>query len=47
MAHEHAHAGLHHHREHRITSLNRAFLVGIVLNVGFVVVEFAVGLFYG
>lgn len=49
MAHEHAHAhaGLHHHHEHRITSLNRAFLVGIVLNVGFVVVEFAVGLFYG
>ena len=51
MAHEHEHAharaGLHHHHEHRITSLNRAFLVGIVLNVGFVVVEFAVGLFYG
>lgn len=49
MAHEHAHAhaGLHHHHEPRITSLNRAFLVGIVLNVGFVVVEFAVGLFYG
>jgi len=47
MAHEHAHAGLHHHHEHRITSLNRAFLVGIALNVGFVVVEFAVGLFYG
>ena len=45
--HEHARAGLHHHHEHRITSLNRAFLVGIVLNVGFVVVEFAVGLFYG
>lgn len=40
----------HHHihtHPHTLTSLNRAFLWGISLNAGFVVVEFAVGLFYG
>ena len=37
----------HHHHDHRISSLNRAFLIGIVLNVAFVVVEFCVGLWYG
>ena len=37
----------HHHHDHRISSLNRAFLIGIALNMAFVVVEFCVGLWYG
>lgn len=41
MAHE------HHHHEHPISSLNRAFLIGIALNLAFVAVEFSVGLYYG
>ncbi len=40
MTHRHRHS-------HRISSLNRAFLLGIALNVSFVVVEFCVGLWYG
>ena len=44
MTHEHEH---HHHHDHAVTSLNKAFLWGIALNVGFVIVEFAVGLYYG
>lgn len=42
MTHEH-----HHHHDHTVTSLNKAFIWGIALNVGFVIVEFAVGLYYG
>ena len=45
LPHGHRHAG--HRHEHRISSLNRAFLIGIALNVAFVVVEFAVGLCSG
>ncbi len=41
MAHE------HHHHDHTVTSLNKAFILGIALNMAFVVVEFAVGLYYG
>lgn len=37
----------HHHHLHAPSSLSRAFLWGISLNAGFVVVEFVVGLFYG
>ena len=37
----------HHHHDHTVTSLNKAFIWCIALNVGFVVVEFAVGLCYG
>ena len=37
----------HHHHERTVTSLNKAFILGIALNVAFVVVEFAVGLYYG
>ena len=37
----------HHHHDHTVTSLNKAFIWGIALNVGFVIVEFAVGLCYG
>lgn len=36
-----------HHHHHRISSLNRAFLIGIALNVAFVAVELCVGLWYG
>lgn len=42
--HPHHH---HHPHLHAPSSLNRAFLWGISLNAGFVVVEFVVGLFYG
>lgn len=42
MAHEH-HAEHHHYK---ISSLNKAFIVGIVLNAGFVAVEFAAGFWY-
>lgn len=40
MAHDH-------HHDHSVSSLNRAFIIGIALNVVFVCVEFAVGLAYG
>lgn len=45
MTHHHNHGP--HHRDPQLASLNRAFLVGIVLNVAFVAVEFAVGIWYG
>ena len=44
---EAAHHHHHHHHAPRISSLNRAFLLGIALNVAFVVVEFVVGLCKG
>lgn len=37
----------HDHHDHSVNSLNRAFIIGITLNVVFVCVEFAVGLYYG
>ena len=37
----------HHHHDHTVASLDKAFVWGIALNVGFVAVEFAVGLCYG
>lgn len=43
MAHDHSH---HLHHSHEITSLNKAFIWGIVLNLGFVIVEFLAGYFY-
>ncbi len=43
MTHTHTH--LHH--DPAEATLNRAFLIGIALNVAFVVIEFAVGLSYG
>ena len=36
----------HHEHTHRITSLNKAFIIGIVLNLSFVIVEFGVGFYY-
>ncbi len=41
MAHDH-----HNHHDHSVSSLNRAFLIGIAVNAAFVVVEFSVGLAY-
>ena len=38
MSHDH-----HDHRSLGITSLNKAFVIGIVLNAGFVVAEFIAG----
>ena len=35
----------HHEHNHRITSLNKAFIIGIALNISFVIVEFGVGFF--
>lgn len=36
----------HHEHTHRLTSLNRAFIIGIVLNAVFVIVEFGIGFHY-
>mgnify|MGYP001038160716 CR=1 FL=1 len=38
----------HHHYElnHLLTSLNKAFIIGITLNIAFVIVEFGVGFYY-
>lgn len=29
----------HHEHNHRVTSLNKAFIIGIVLNISFVIVD--------
>lgn len=42
MAHTHSHS-----HDHAVSSLNRAFIIGITLNVAFVIVEFSVGMIYG
>ena len=39
--HEH-----NHHHEHEINSLNRSFIIGIILNAGFVIVEFIAGFLF-
>lgn len=44
MAHDHHHE--HHHHSFEVTSLNKAFIIGILLNSGFVVAEFAAGFWY-
>ena len=36
----------HHEHNHRITSLNKAFIKGIALNISFVIFEFGVGVYY-
>ena len=38
----------HHHHEHKhqLISLNKAFIIGITLNIAFVIVEFGVGFYY-
>ena len=45
MAHQHDHAH-HHHGIAPMTSVNRAFIIGAVLNTAYVVVEFSLGLYY-
>ena len=41
--HHHEHGHHHHHHSHELTSLNKAFIVGIMLNVLFVVAEATAG----
>ena len=38
----------HHHHEHnhQLISINKAFIIGITLNIAFVIVEFGVGFYY-
>ncbi|BAY10494.1 cation diffusion facilitator family transporter [Calothrix sp. NIES-2098] len=43
MAHNHSHNHNHHHHEHGTNNYNRAFMIGTILNVGFVIIE----AFYG
>jgi cobalt-zinc-cadmium efflux system protein len=45
MAHEHSHHG-HHHHDHsvQLTNVNTAFVIGIVLNLSFVIVEVISGI---
>jgi cobalt-zinc-cadmium efflux system protein len=42
--HDHAHGFGHHHHPINLTSVNRAFVIGIVLNFAFVIIEVIVGL---
>lgn len=44
MEHQHEHHHDHHH--HEITSLNKAFIIGITLNLAFVVIEFLAGFWF-
>jgi len=47
MSHHHEHSASHSHSHNvQITSVNRAFIIGIVLNTLFVILEFASGLYY-
>lgn len=51
MAHSHSHTpaddhGHHDHHHHEISSLNRAFIIGIALNIAFVLAEFGAGFWY-
>lgn len=51
MMHSHAHAHSpghdhHHHSPVALTSINRALIIGAVLNAGYVAVEFGLGLYY-
>ena len=43
MAHSHEH---HHEHVHELTSLNKSFIIGITLNILFVLVEFGIGFYY-
>ncbi|TWJ04410.1 cobalt-zinc-cadmium efflux system protein [Mucilaginibacter frigoritolerans] len=46
-SHDHSHAHGHHHHDHtpKLDHLNTAFIVGIILNSAFVVIEVVAGLF--
>jgi cobalt-zinc-cadmium efflux system protein len=43
--HDHSHHGHHHHHQVDLKDVNRAFVVGIILNFAFVVIEVIVGLY--
>ena len=43
MAHSHEH---HHEHVHELTSLNKSFIIGITLNILFVLVDFGIGFYY-
>ena len=40
---EHNHSGHNHSHSHEITSINKAFIVGIILNTAFVIIELIIG----
>ena len=42
--HDHSHAGHHHHAAPVITSLNKAFIIGIILNLTYVLIQVIIGL---
>jgi cobalt-zinc-cadmium efflux system protein len=46
MAHDHSHHGHHHHHDHsvQLTNVNAAFIIGIILNLSFVIIEVIYGL---
>ncbi|MFL5753585.1 MAG: cation diffusion facilitator family transporter [Bacteroidia bacterium] len=45
MEHQEGSDHLHHHHEVRITDLSRAFVIGIILNLAFVIIEFTTGFY--
>ncbi len=47
MAHEHTHDHGHHHGPTTLTNINRALIIGAVLNTVYVLVEFGAGFYYG
>lgn len=47
MAHEHTHNHGHHHGPTTLTTINRALIIGAVLNTVYVLVEFGTGFYYG
>ncbi len=46
MAHEHNHEHGHHHGPTVLTSVNRALIIGAILNAAYVAVEFSMGFYY-
>ncbi len=42
--HDHSHHGHHHHGPVTITNLNKAFVIGIVLNLAYVLIQVIIGL---
>src|SRR5690349_9050104 len=47
MAHEHSHAGHAHEHQHAPASYDRAFAIGVILNLLYVIVEALFGLLSG
>ena len=45
-SHDHGHGHHHHHHDLKLADVNRALVIGIVLNIIFVVLEIAAGLWY-